>query len=228
LPITTNGNEVSGAEPGPGASIMVRTKAGPVFLTRGDKLVAPFAPELRTNRIVATADAIWVESGRRVLRVAMADLESGIFKGRTYRQWQKVVVGDPRADRVVMIDDLGCQAVVDGSAAEWVWRSCDWKLSAFSSDGRLAAGRSVMYGTIGVIDLSTGELTLSIDPGMTPIGPQLVFDEADQLNFRVGGRASGGMPDGRFAFMVCDLTGHCWHSTGRYADPIEFVLPNRK
>jgi hypothetical protein len=228
LPIAANGNEVTGAEPGPSGSIMVRTKAGPVFLTSGDKLVAPSAPELHTNRMVATADAIWVEGGGRVLRVAMADLESGMFKGRTYPQWQTVVVGDPRADRVLMIDDLGCQAVVNGSTAEWVWRSCDWELSAFSSDGRLAAGRSVMYGTIGVIDLSTGEVRLSIDPGMTPVGPQLVFDEAGRLNFRVGGRAAGGMPDGRFAFMVCDLTGNCWHSSGRYADPIEFVLSNRK
>jgi hypothetical protein len=228
LPIATNGIEVTGTEPGPSGSIMVRTKAGPVFLTSGGKLVAPSQPELRTDRMVATADAIWVESSGRVLRVAMADLERGLFKGETYPQWQQVVVGDPRADRVVMIDDLGCQAVVNGSAAEWVWRSCDWKLSAFSSDGRLGAGRSVMYGTIGVIDLSTGEVALSIDPGMTPAGPQLIFDEAGQLNFRVRDGAAGGMPDGRFAFMVCDLTGDCWHSTGRYADPLEFVLPNRK
>jgi hypothetical protein len=71
LPIATNGSEVTGAEPGPSGSVMVRTKAGPVFLTRRAILVAPSHPQLRTNRMVATADAIWVESGGRVLRVAM-------------------------------------------------------------------------------------------------------------------------------------------------------------
>ena len=35
LPIATSGNEVTGVEPGPSGSIMVRTKAGPVFLTSG-------------------------------------------------------------------------------------------------------------------------------------------------------------------------------------------------
>lgn len=228
LPIATNGNAMTGAEPGPNGSIMVRTKAGPVFLTSGGKFVAPSQPELRTNRMVATADAIWVENGGRVSRVQMADLESGSFKARAYPQWRKVVVGDPRADRLVVIDDLGCQAVINGSAAESVWRSCDWNLTAFSSDGRLAAGRSVKYGTIGVIDLKTGGPTLTIEPDMTPVGPQLVFDEAGRLNFWVTNPAAGGTPAKGSAFMVCDLAGECWHSTAPYTDPIGFVLPNRK
>jgi hypothetical protein len=131
LPIATNGSGVSGVEPGPSGSVMVRTKAGPVFLTSGGTLIAPSRPELRTNRMVATADDLWVENGGRVLRVQMADLESGSFKMQTYPQWRKVVVGDPRADRVVVIDDRGCQAVLNGSTAALVWRGCDWKLSAF-------------------------------------------------------------------------------------------------
>ena len=122
-----------------------------------------------------------------------------------------MIVGDPRADRLVVIDDLGCQVVVKGSTAEWVWRSCDWELSAFSSDGRLVAGRSVMYGTIGIIDLSTGELVLGIDQGKTPVGPQMVFDEAGRLNFRVGsppvGQPKIGTRVDGFAFVVCDLAG---------------------
>jgi hypothetical protein len=122
---------VSGVEPGPSGSVMVRTKAGPVFLTSGGTLIAPSRPELRTNRMVATADDLWVENGGRVLRVQMADLESGSFKVQTYPQWRKVVVGDRRADRVVVIDDRGCQAVLNGSTAALVWRGCDWKLSAF-------------------------------------------------------------------------------------------------
>jgi hypothetical protein len=228
LPVSTDGSEVTGAEPGPAGSVMVRTKAGPVFLTSGGKLIAPSQPELRTNRMVATADAVWVENGGQVSRVRMAHLESGSFKGQTYPQWQKLIFGDPRADRVVVIDDLGCQGVVNGSTADWVWRTCDWELNAFSSDGRLGAGRSVMYGTIGVIDLSTGELTLSIDPGMTAVDPQMLFDDADRLNFRVHNPAAGGTPDASYAFMVCDLAGECWLSTAGYVDPIEFVLPNRK
>lgn len=232
LPIATNESEVTGVEPGPSGSVMVRTQAGPVFLTRGGMLVAPSQPELRTNRMVATAKDIWVENGGRVARVRMAEIESGSFQGRAYPQFQKVIIGDPRADRLLVIDDLGCQGVVKGSTAEWVWRSCDWELSAFSSDGRLVAGRSVMYGTIGIIDLSTGEPVLRIDQGKTSVGPQMVFDEAHRLNFRVGSPAVGKPQIGTrvdgFAFMVCDLAGECWFSSDQYADPVEFVLPNRK
>jgi hypothetical protein len=232
LPIATNGSEVTGAEPGPSGSVMVRTKAGPVFLTRGGILVAPSQPELRTNRMAGTAAHIWVEKGGKVLRGQMADLVSGSFQGQSYSKWRKVVVGDPRADRVVVIDDQGCQAVLNGSTAALVWRSCDWELSAFSSDGRFGAGRSVKYGTIGVIDLSTGKLALGIQQDMTPVGPQMVFDKAGRLNFRVGsppvGKPKIGTRVDGFAFMVCDLAGECWFSSDQYADPIEFVLPNRK
>ncbi len=67
----------------------------------------------------------------------------------------------------------------------------DWKLSAFSSDGRLGAGRSVRYGSIGIIDLSTGELALGIDEGLTHIAPHMVFDEAGRLNLRMGNQVQG-------------------------------------
>jgi hypothetical protein len=232
LPIATNGTAVTGAEPGPSGSVMVRTNGGPVFLTSGGNLVTPSQPELRTNRMVATADHIWVENDGRVSRIQMAHLESGSLKAQTYPQWRKVVIGDPRADRIVVIDDQGCQTIVDGSKAESVWRSCDWELSAFSSDGRFGAGRSVHYGTIGVIDLSTGKLGLAIQQDMTPVGPRMVFDEASRLNFRVGsppvGQPKIGSRVDGFAFMVCDMAGACWLSTASHVDPIEFVLPNRK
>ena len=68
LPIATNGSEVTGVEPGPSGSVMVRTKAGPIFLTSGGTLVTPSQQELRTNRVAATAAHIWVENGGRVLR----------------------------------------------------------------------------------------------------------------------------------------------------------------
>ncbi|HEX7212495.1 MAG TPA: hypothetical protein VF241_16355 [Propionibacteriaceae bacterium] len=221
LPIATNGSGVSGVEPGPSGSVMVRTKAGPVFLTSGGTLIAPSRPELRTNRMVATADDLWVENGGRVLRVQMADLESGSFKMQTYPQWRKVVVGDPRADRVVVIDDRGCQAVLNGSTAALVWRGCDWKLSAFSSDGRLGAGRSLKIGAIGIIELGTGQVALGVYPEAT-VGPQMVFDDAGRLNFRVGD------PGVINAFAACDLPAQCWMSSVASADPIGFVLPNRK
>ena len=231
LPSATNGREVTGVEPGPSGSVMVRTKAGPVFLTSGGKLIASSQPELRTNRMVATADAIWVEKGGQVSRLPMADLESGSLKGQTYPQWRRVVIGDPRADLVVLTDEKGCQAVLNGSTATLMWRTCDWELSAFSSDARLGVGRSVKLGTIGVIDLSTREVVLGIDPDVTPVGPQMVFDEGDRLNFRVGNRPVNFRPQNEtvgFAFMVCDLAGNCWLSSDRYPGPIEFVLPNRK
>lgn len=41
LPSAMNGRDVTGVEPGPSGSVMVRTKAGPVFLTSGGKLIAP-------------------------------------------------------------------------------------------------------------------------------------------------------------------------------------------
>jgi len=230
LPSATNGREVTGAEPGPHGSVMVRTKAGPVFLTSRGKLIASSQPDLRTNRMVATADAIWIEKGGQVSRLKMADLERGASKGKSYPQFQKVVVGDPRADRLVVIDDLGCQSVINGSTAERVWRTCDWTLSAFSSDGRLAVGRSVMYGTIGIIELSTAQVVLGIDPDVTPVGPQMVFDRSDRLNFRVGNRPVNFRPQNEtegFALMACNLAGTCWLSSDRYPDPMEFVLPNR-
>jgi hypothetical protein len=227
LPSAAYGREVSGAEPGPGGSVMVRTKTGPVFFTSDAKLVAPSQPELRTNRMVAAAGSIWVEQGGRVSRMQMADLENGSSTTQTYPQWRKVVVGDPRVDRVVVIDDQNCQAVLNGSTTALVWRSCDLQLSAFSPDGRLGAGLSAKYGTLGVIDLNTGQLALVIQQDMTPVGPQLAFDDVGRLNFIVGSPASGGTPDASHAFMACDLAGQCWFSTARYADPIKFVLPNR-
>jgi hypothetical protein len=64
LQSAASGRAVTGVEPGPSGSVMIRTKAGPLFLTSGGKLLAPTQPELRSNRIVATADAIWVDNGR--------------------------------------------------------------------------------------------------------------------------------------------------------------------
>ena len=88
-----------------------------------------------------------------------------------------------------------------------------------------------MYGTIGIIELSTGELVLGIDQDVTPVGPQMVFDKSDRLNFRVANSPVTFRPQNEtvgFAFMACDLAGTCWLSSERYSDPIEFVLPNRK
>jgi hypothetical protein len=50
----------------------------------------------------------------------------------------------------------------------------------------------------------------------------MVFDDAGRLNFRVGD------PGVINAFAACDLPTQCWMSSVASADPIEFVLPNRK
>ena len=84
------------------------------------------------------------------------------------------------------------------------------------------AGRSDAFGSIVVIELTTGQVARGIYPEAIPIGPQMVFDDAGQLNLGVGWPAVG------FTSMVCGLTGECWRSTAHYADPIEFVLPNRE
>jgi len=88
-----------------------------------------------------------------------------------------------------------------------------------------------MYGTIGIIELSTAQVVLGIDPDLTPVGPQMVFDKSDRLNFRVGNRPVNFRPQNEtegFALMACNLAGTCWLSSDRYPDPMEFVLPNRK
>lgn len=125
------------------------------------------------------------------------------------------VVNRPARGRVLG----GCHTLVNGSTAESLWHSGDWQINAFSSDGRFGVGRSVMYGTIGIIDLNTDKLVLGINPDMTPVGPDMIFDEANRLNFTVGNPASGGPIETSFAFMACDLAGQCWLSTARYADP---------
>jgi hypothetical protein len=97
------------------------------------------------------------------------------------------VVNRPARGRVLG----GCHTLVNGSTAESLWHSGDWQINAFSSDGRFGVGRSVMYGTIGIIDLNTDKLVLGINPDMTPVGPDMIFDEANRLNFTVGNPASG-------------------------------------
>jgi hypothetical protein len=90
------------------------------------------------------------------------------------------------------------------------------------SRGRFVAGRSVRYGTIGIIDLNTGEMALGIEEGPAQVGSHMVFDEAGRLNLRMGD------PAHRFDVVVCSLGGEWWQSTAPSADPIDFVLPNQK
>lgn len=51
---------------------------------------------------------------------------------------------------------------------------------------------------------------------------QMVFEDAGRLNFRVGD------PGVINAVVACDLPGQCWMSSVASADPIEFVLQDRK
>jgi hypothetical protein len=151
-------HEVVGVEPGPDGSVMVRTKAGPVIVTADAMQVTPDQPELKTDHMVASANAIWVDDGRRVRRSDTSDLTHQPFAGRDLGPWRTVVVGDPRSDRVVVTDAQGCHAVLNGSTGATVWQTCEWAVSAFSADGRLAVARTVKYGSYGIIDLTAGEL----------------------------------------------------------------------
>ena len=224
LPITTDGKEVTGVEPGPSGSVMVRTKGGPVLWTADATFVTPSDPALHTDRMVATAHALWSEADGQVTRTDMTDPKGRSFPVQAYPQWKKVVIGDTRADRVVVTDDQGCEAVLNGSTAELLWRSCDWQLVALSPDGQLAAARSVKYATLNLIDLASGQLRLSIEAEFNPIGPVLVFDQAGRLNLRVGNVNA----ETDFYLMAVDVSSECWLTTGVYYDPIHFVLPNRR
>ncbi len=220
VPLISNGREVTGVEPGPDGSLMVRTKAGPLLWTASTGWTASAPPELHTFEVSATATALWAVADGGVVRVAAGPggAAPGVVR---LEQWRGVVTGDPRADRVVVTDERGCHAVLDGTTEEQLWRSCDWEPSVFSSDGRYAAGRSTKYGGLGVIDITTRSLVLAIDPESNPVGPRMMFDGADRLNLRVGDdRVS-------YAFMACDLSGDCWGTTSALAGPLEFVLPDR-
>ena len=151
----------------------------------------------------------------------MTDPRGQSFPMQAYPRWKKVVIGDPRADRVVVKDDQGCEAVLNGSTAELLWRSCDWQLAALSPDGQLAAARSVKYATLHLIDLASGELRLSIEEEFDIVGPVLVFDQSGRLNLRVGDAEKD-------LLMAVDVSGECWLTTGIYYEPIHFVLPNRR
>jgi hypothetical protein len=221
VPLTTDGDEVTGVEPGPAGSLMVRTDDGPVLWTRETGFVTPPGLSLRTRAVAATADALWVLQDDRVTRLPAGDVRA-LGSGRPLdARWQRVLLGDPRADRVVVADGDGCQAVLDGASGEPVHQSCDVQLTAFSADGALGAGRNRTTGLFAVVDLASDQLLLALDPESNPVGPRMVFDDAGVLNLRVGD------PDVTFAFLLCDLGGDCWFSSPTYVEPIDFVLPNR-
>jgi hypothetical protein len=221
VPLPTDGEEVTGVEPGPAGSVMVRTDDGPVLWTRASGFVTPSAPSLRTRAVAATADARWAVRDGRVVRLSAGDVADVGNDRRLDARWKRVLRGDPRSDRVVVADGDGCQAVLDGATAEPVYQSCDVQLSAFSADGALGAGRNVSTGLLAVVDLASGRLLLALDPEGNPVGPRMVFDDAGVLNLRVGDA------DVTFAFLVCDLSGDCWFTSPPYVEPIDFVLPNR-
>jgi hypothetical protein len=221
LPITTDIDAVNGVVPGPGGSVMVRTEAGPLIWTRDARLLQPSQSILRTDRVVASANAVWVAGGGQVTRVDMSDLTTAIFPAEGHPQWKTVVSADPVSDRVVVTDDQGCQAVLDGSTGDPVWRTCDWEILALSPDGRLAAAQSVAYRTIDMVDVASGQLRLRIDIEHNPVSPGMLFDQQGRLNLRVeGGRVSP-------QFMIVAVSGDCWFSTEPFVTA-QFLLPNRR
>lgn len=221
LPVATEGRGVTGAEPGPAGSVMVRTGAGPVLWSRLGGYVTPAWPALRTQAVAATADALWAVQDGRVLRFPVGDVTAVGNGRRLAGRWQRVLLGDPRADRVVVADRDGCQAVLDGTTGEPLYESCDIELSVFSADGARAAGHNTATGLLAVVDLAGDRLLLALDPENNPVGPRMVLEDAGVLNLRVGNEQTG------FALLVCDLTADCWFTSHPYPRPLDYVLANR-
>lgn len=228
LPLTDD-TEVTGVDPGPAGSVLVRTTAGPLLWTAAATLLRPSQPVLKTTSMVATADALWVSDDGRVTRVDLSDPTRTTYPTRSYPEWTAVVTSDVRSNHVIVTDDDGCRAVLDGTTAALVWRTCDHEIMALSPDGRLAAGRSLDYRTLDVLDVGTGKLRLRIDTDATRIdvdtGPatvstDMIFDDRGRLNLRVGDHSAPGR------VVTVDVTGTCWISAGPYPT-LALLLPNQ-
>ena len=220
LPIASDIAAITGVDPGPAGSVMVRTPDGPLIWTRDARLHRPSHPILRTTDMVATENAVWVVNGKKVFRAGMAN-QTGNVNVTAVSPWVDVVLGDPVADRVVVRDGKGCQAVLDGTTGVLIRRLCDLEVKTLSPDGRLAAGESLSRRTRDVIDISTGQLILRVDTEHHPVSPQMVLDRAGRLNLRVANDVI--LPQ----FMIVDLAGDAWFSTEPSMTG-DFVLPNRR
>ena len=208
---------VTGVEPGPGGSVMVRSKSGPVFLSLDAAIVSPDVALLRTDRMAATATALWVESKGQVTRIDASDLRGRLSSAVPHPEWRTVVFGDPQADLVVVTDREDCQVVVNGSTSTPVWRTCDWTISAFSADGRFAAGQ---YAGRSVVELSTGRLLLAVDIEDNPVAEQMYVDNEGRISMLIGHPSVG------FAVATCDLAANCTISRNGLTRQA-FVYPNR-
>ena len=220
VPVPAKPGEIRGLEPGPAGSAMLRTDGGPVLITPDRVYVTPDDPVFRTARMVATADALWVENGGQVVQVDARDLRGGLTSQKGHSQWQAVVAGDPVSDRLVVTDRDGCQVVVKAATAEPIWTGCGWDLGAFSPNGRFVAGTHD-YGARGVVDLTTGEWLLAVDTETNPTGERMAVDDEGRLSLAMGHR------EVMFASATCDLAGTCLMGARGTALRLEFVLPNR-
>ena len=95
LTTVTDGESVSGVDPGPTGSVMVRTNDGPLIWTLDGNLVRPSATVLHTTDLAATASAIWATADDGVARVDMTDLTATTFPTETLTDWKSVVSGRP-------------------------------------------------------------------------------------------------------------------------------------
>ena len=223
LPVTGSADSMTGVDPGPNGSVMVRTEAGPLLWTRTSQLIDASQPALQTSAMAATADALWVTTQNGVTRADASDLIRQPYPTKTFTQWKSVVSGDPVADRVVVADRQGCHLILNGSTAAIVWRTCHWEILALSPDSSLAAARNVATGTLEIVDVTSGRLRTLIDTGNNPIGPVFVFDDQNRLNLRVGDDGTS------YGFMTVDLVGECWFSAfGPYPTAVHFVTRNRR
>lgn len=229
LPVTVaDGSDVTGVEPGPDGSVMVRTTSGPLLWTKDNNLVRPSQRALRSMRVAATANALWVEATGGLTRVDMSDPSGPPTAPHQFAQWTTLVTADVRADRVVVTDKEGCHAVIDGSSTATVWRSCASEILAISPDGRLAAARSSTYRTLDILDLTSSRTVLQIDTDPTRIdldtrevtvGDQMVFDDENRLYVLAGDQTVGSL------MLAVEASGTCWITVARAAS-LGFVFPN--
>jgi hypothetical protein len=218
-PVPAGAGEARGVEPGPAGSVMARTKRGPVLLTSDGMLKTPTDVLLRTDRMVATAFSLWVETSRGVAQVEAKNLRGDLTSQVNHPQWQEVVVSDTVSDQLVVTDRAGCHIVVNATTAATVWRTCDWQLNAFSPGGQYVAGTH-HYGSRGVVDLISGKWLLAVDTEGNPTGERLAVDDTGRLSMAMGDPSMG------LSVASCDLDGTCVmgaHAAGR----LDFVLPNR-
>ena len=196
----------------------------------GEQLVVP-GPTARAQEV---ADfTAWVADHHRPLlhfaQLVAGDAPTGedllqIALARAYLKWSKISARDEHPLGYVR------RIIVNENAS--LWRRA-WKRLERSSSSVPEAGMLDPTSVDTTWEMGESAAVPPKDCGGLAVlrGPQRDRNgRGHGLLSRFGqnsyGTGSGGPIEKSFAYMVCDLAGQCWFSTARYADPIDFVLPN--